>query len=51
MNKDKIMEVMATIVIAFLLYASVSGIRYRFKNPELTQTQCLINWKEMLKWK
>ena len=34
-----------------IIYFMVSGVRYRFAHPEMTQTQCLLNIGDVFKWK
>ena len=41
----------AYLSIAALLYIAVTGIAFRFRYPELTQTQCALRFADWLYWR
>lgn len=37
-------------IVAFMLYAGVCSTAYRFRHPEQTETQVLLNMPDALRW-
>lgn len=44
-------DILTTIIIVICLYVAVSGLVYRFRHPEMTETQLALHIGDWLTWR